>query len=192
MYKVRLARRTDIAAMYAIYRPYAEETTFSFEYGAPPMSEFEERIAALSRFPVLVCEEAGETVGFAYAAPAFERRAYAWCAELSVYVRADRRGRGAGSLLERGVSLLLARLGYRKLYALVTEGNEASLAFHKKAGYAERAFFPDQGYKMGMWLGVYWLEKELCGAACCARFPLPLCAADAQAVLEEIGDGRVL
>ena len=188
MYKVRLANAGDIPAMYEIYRPYADETTVSFEYGAPPAGDFAARISALfSVYPVLVCEEYGQVLGYAYAAPAFERRAYAWCAELSVYVENNARGRGIGSALERAIAALLKRLGYRKLYSLVTQENTGRVAFHEHVGYRQVAFFPEQGYKMGRWLGVVWLEKELCDAGCCERFPLKMSElSDADRTLEEV------
>ena len=172
MYEVRFASAADIPAMYEIYRPYADGTTVSFEYGAPPPAAFAARIGALSdAYPVFVCEEAGRVRGFAYAAPAFERRAYCWCAELSVYVDGAYLKRGMGALLEGAVAACLKMLGYRKVYALVTEENTASVAFHRARGYRKTAFFPEQGYKMGKWLGVVWLEKELNGAACAEHFP---------------------
>ena len=190
MYEVRLANAGDLPAMYAIYRPYADGTTVSFEYGAPPAGVFAARIAALlPDWPVLVCTGGGEIVGYAYAAPAFERRAYAWCAELSVYVREDMRGRGVGSLLERGICALLRRLGYRRVYALITEENAASISFHERAGYRKVAFFPEQGYKMGRWLGVVWLEKTMCGEECSAQFPRSVSQlADAAALLRETSE----
>ena len=53
-----------------------------------------------SRFPVLVYEKEGEVLGYAYLAPAFERRAFSWDCDLSVYVRRDARGGGIGTKLE--------------------------------------------------------------------------------------------
>lgn len=172
MYEVRVASMADIPAMLDIYRPYAEETTVSFEYGAPTAEQFTARMMKLmAKYPVFVYERDGEVCGYAYAAPAFERVAYAWSVDLSVYIACGERRRGAGRVLERAVAALCAALGYRRLYALVTEENAASLAFHEAVGYRRVAFFPEQGYKMGRWLGVYWLEKELNGAACAEHFP---------------------
>ena len=172
MYEVRLAKTADVPAMLAIYRPYVEETTISFEYDAPTAEQFMARMMNfMAKYPVFVYERGGEVCGYAYAAPAFERVAYAWSVDLSVYVRKDLRGQGMGRALERAVSVFLKALGYRKVYALVAEGNDASIAFHEAVGYRRVAFFPEQGYKRGRWLGVLWLEKELNGAACAEDFP---------------------
>ncbi len=172
MYEVRRANAGDIPAMLGVYRPYAEETTISFEYGAPTLACFTQRILSLlENYPVYVCELQGRVCAFAYAAPAFERRAYAWCLDLSVYVQQGLHGQGMGRALENAVARDCTRLGYRKLYALITEENGASIAFHEAAGYTKVAFFPEQGYKLGRWLGVYWLEKQLNDGTCAARFP---------------------
>lgn len=195
MYALRLATAADMPAMLDIYRPYADGTTVSFEYGAPRQEEFSARLMQLlSRFPVLVCEETDAVCAYAYAAPAFERRAYAWCAELSVYVCPDCRGRGMGSALERAVAEFCRRLGYRKLYALVTEDNAPSISFHRAAGYSDVAFFPEQGYKMGKWLGVRWLEKTLNDGACAAEFPRGMAQIGADVrdgILREAADGTL-
>ena len=180
---IRLAREEDFPAMQKIYAPYVEETTVSFEYAAPSVAEFSARMRGIARkHPVLVCEEAGEIVGYAYTADAFERAAYAWCAELSVYLGRDRRGKGYGRRLVTAAEEILRLLGYRKLYSLITEENAASVRFHLSMGYHEVARFPEQGYKAGRWLAVVWLEKELRGREVCARMPLFFPKADDKAV----------
>ena len=88
MYEVRLAKTADVPAMLAIYRPYVEETTISFEYDVPTAEQFMARMMNfMAKYPVFVYERDGEVCGYAYAAPAFERVAYAWSVDLSVYVR---------------------------------------------------------------------------------------------------------
>ena len=55
----------------------------------------------------------------------------------------------------------LGRMGYVCAYALVTEENAASCAFHEKLGYEKMCVMPRTGYKMGRWLGVTWYVKFL-------------------------------
>ena len=180
---IRLAREEDFPAMQKIYAPYVEETTVSFEYAAPSVAEFAARMRSVGKkHPVLVCEEAGEIVGYAYTADAFERAAYAWSAELSVYLSRAFCGRGYGKKLVTAAENILRLLGYRKLYSLVTEENGESVRFHRAMGYREVARFPEQGFKAGKWLAVVWLEKELCGREACARMPLFFPQADENAV----------
>lgn len=180
--------------MQKIYAPYVEETTVSFEYAAPSVAEFSARMRGIGKkHPVLVCEEAGRIVGYAYTADAFERAAYAWSAELSVYLDRAFCGRGYGKMLVTAAEDILRLLGYRKLYSLVTEENEGSIRFHRAQGYQEVARFPEQGYKAGKWLAVIWLEKELCGRDVYARMPLFFPQADEKSVrdiLSRVSEAR--
>ena len=159
---VRFATKKDYPAMLEIYRPYVENTRISFEYETPSLSTFKKRISEISKkHPVLVYEEDGKVLGYAYTADVFERRAYCWCAELSVYVERECRGKGIGKRLVVATEDIARFLGYKILYSLITEDNAASIEFHRALGYKQVAFFPEQGYKFGEWAGVVWYEKRL-------------------------------
>lgn len=160
---LRFAREGDLAGMLEIYAPYVENTTWSFEYTVPTREAFLDRFREITRqFPWLVWEEGGEILGYAYgSAPFGTREAYAWCAEASIYLRQDARGRGLGRRLYTALETLLTMQGYQILYAIITSENEASLRFHRRVGYRERALFPRCGYKHGRWLGAWWYEKVL-------------------------------
>lgn len=187
MKNIRLAENKDYLAMLGIYRPYVENTRISFEYETPSQSAFEERMRNISKnHPVLVCEQDGKIIGYAYSCDAFERAAYRWSAELSVYVEKSCRGRGVGKALVKAVEEIVRFLGYRKIYSLVTDENLSSLAFHKAIGYTETARFPEQGFKSGEWVGVIWLEKELNGRQVSDVFPRRICAVERMRIQEII------
>lgn len=158
----REATRADLPAMLEIYRPYVENTTVSFEYETPSLEEFTTRFERITAdFPWFVAEENGEIAGYAYADRAFERRAYAWDADLSVYISARFHKRGVGRRFYELLEDTLGRMGYIHLYALVTEENAASCAFHERMGYKVMCVMPQTGFKMGRWLAVTWYEKQL-------------------------------
>ena len=159
---IRVATEADLPQILAIYTPYAENTTVSFEYNAPAMEVFLARFRGITnQFPWLVWEENGTVLGYAYACAPFERAAYSWCAEPSIYLAPEAQGRGIGKQLYETLEEILTRQGYRLSYAIITSENEASLAFHRAMGYKETARFPGCGYKFGRWLGVTWMEKAL-------------------------------
>ena len=159
---VRIALETDIPAILAIYAPYVENSTATFEYAVPTAEEFTRRFRDITRqFPWLVWEEQGEILGYAYASAPYTRAAYAWCAEPSIYLRGDARRRGIGTALYRALEAILEKQGYHILYALVTAENRESIAFHEKFSYGKQAFFPDCAVKFGRWLGLFWMEKRL-------------------------------
>lgn len=160
---IRDARRSDVPAMLAIYAPFVEHTAVSFEYNVPTEAEFARRLEEhQAAFPWLVCEENGRVMGYAYAGRAFERAAYGWNAEISCYLAPELRGRGVGRRLYARIEEILTRLGYYKLFAVVTSANAPSVAFHRALGFRDAACFRNVGYKQGGWYDVLWLEKTLC------------------------------
>ena len=159
---LRIATPADIPAMLEIYGPYVLSSTATFEYTVPTLEEFTSRFHGITaQYPWLVWEEEGEILGYAYASAPYTRAAYAWCAEPSIYLKPQARGRGIGTKLYTALEKILDLQGYHVLYALVTEENTESIAFHEKFSYKKQAFFPDCGWKFGRWLGVFWMEKRL-------------------------------
>lgn len=100
MINIRSAQIEDAADLVAIYAPYVETTSITFETEVPTVADFASRIKkTLEKFPYLVAEDEGRVVGYAYASTYYARAAYDWTVELSVYVSNLARGKGIGSLL---------------------------------------------------------------------------------------------
>ena len=171
---IRLATEQDLSQILSIYAPYVENTTVSFEYTPPSPEEFRQRFFKITeKFPWLVWEEKGEILGYAYACAPFERAAYQWCCEPSIYLRQDARGRGIGKKLYTVLETILTIQGFRLSYAIITSENEASLAFHKRMGYEFLAHFPGCGFKHGQLLGITWMQKALISAKMPIVPPVP-------------------
>lgn len=161
--KYRLATAEDLPAMLAVYAPYVRETAHSFEYEVPTLENFAGRLASIgAAFPWLVCEEeSGELLGYAYAAPAFERAAYMWDADLSVYLAPRAHRRGIGRTFYAILEDILDQQGYHNIYALVSGSNAVSIAFHRALGYDLMTVMPNTGFKLGAWHDMYWFHKRL-------------------------------
>ena len=171
---IRIALESDIPAMWGIYAPFVAHTTVSFEYDVPSEGEFLRRFREITaQFPWLVWEEGGQVLGYAYAARPFERAGYAWCAEPSIYLHADARGRGIGQRLYAALEAILKKQGYCVLYALITGENRTSLRFHEKCGYKTAMELPACGRKFGRWLSLHWMEKRLKIGENPSAFPVP-------------------
>jgi len=170
-----MATLADIPAILAIYAPYVENTTFSFEYEVPSLEAFTARFTAITaQFPWLVWEEGGAILGYAYGSAPFERKAYQWCCEASIYLSPQAHRKGIGRKLYQVLEGLMQTQGYRKCYALITSPNEASLAFHRAMGYEFLVNFRDSGFKHGQWLGVVWMEKELNSVEIASKEPISI------------------
>lgn len=172
---IRFATVEDLPQILAIYAPYVEKTAISFEYTVPTMEVFTARFEHYTaQYPWLVWEEQGEILGYAYGSAPFERAAFSWCAESSIYLRADQRGKGIGKKLQLALEALVQMQGYQILYALVTTDNPASIAFHKALGFTHLAEFPGCGWKLGSWHGLVWLEKRLNPVTNVSHFPVKI------------------
>lgn len=85
--KIRFVELKDSTGILNIYTPYILDTTISFEYEPPSLSEFTERISNISsKYPYLVYERNSKILGFAYGSPYQERIAYLYDADLSIYL----------------------------------------------------------------------------------------------------------
>lgn len=171
---IRIATENDVPQILAIYTPYILNTTYTFEYDVPTEAEFLQRFRRLTaQFPWLVWEEDGKILGYAYGSAPFERAAYNWCAEDSVYLLPEAQGRGIGFRLVTALEKVLFYQGYQRIYALITAENQLSIAFHKKLGYTLRGELPDAGIKFGRKVGVVWMDKAGNFVEIPSSFPTP-------------------
>lgn len=159
---IRLAQIDDAAGILAIYAPYCETSTVTFETVAPSREEMAERIARISAaYPWLVAEADGRILGYVYATRFRERAAYRWTAEVAVYVGLSEQRRGLGQALYTSLFSILQLQGYSKVIAGITLPNAPSVRLHEKLGFQKVGHFPGVGYKSGAWLDVGWWQLDL-------------------------------
>ena len=152
----------DAAGILAVYAPYIRKTAVTFETEVPAPDAFTARVAGIcADFPYLVLEVDGELAGYAYAHRQAERAAYAWNAELSIYLAGKWRGRGLGAPLYRLLERLLTMQGYVNLYGVITASNAGSIRLHEKLGYRQTGLHEKTGWKFGQWHDVAWLHKRM-------------------------------
>lgn len=161
MSDVRAATAADAAAIAAVYRPYVTDTVISFETDPPDAGEMARRMATEPLLPWLVAERDGDVTGYAYASAHRTRAAYRWGADVSVYLRADERGRGTGRALYSRLFELLRDLGYLAAYAGITLPNPASVGLHESMGFRPVGVYRSVGYKLGGWHDVGWWQLAL-------------------------------
>ena len=101
---IRPSRDADVPAMLAIYLHHIRkgvDPAYIGEAETPDVDDLKRRRKNMhrGRLPHLVAEQAGVVVGYAYAVPFRKRPAYRYTVKHSIYVRADRLGRGVGRML---------------------------------------------------------------------------------------------
>ncbi len=161
MIKIRFASEADAENLLKIYEQYIY-TTITFEYVLPSVTEFQRRIREFSEvYPYLVCEEDDVIIGYAYAHRAFERAAFGWDAEVSIYLDQNVRGRGIGKICYRVLLSLLKEQGIITVYSLISTPNARSERLHEEMGFEWIGTHKNTGYKAGKWCDISWYQLQL-------------------------------
>lgn len=167
MTTIRNASAADAGRILEIYAYYVEHTAVSFEYDAPSLKEFQERMRkTMEHYPYLVIEKDGRIEGYAYADTFIARKAYERSCEVTIYLARDARKRGMGRLLYEELARRLKAMGILNLYACIAWPQEAdpyltedSACFHKHMGFHTAGLFRSCGYKFDRWYDMIWMEK---------------------------------
>ena len=114
-----------------------------------------------SLYPWLVARRGDALLGFAKAAPHRTRGAYAWTAEVSVYIQPDLHGQRLGTRLYAALIPLMRTQGFMTLLAGITSPNPASERLHGAAGFKRCGTFHRAGWKNGRWHDVGYWDMQL-------------------------------
>ncbi len=159
---IRLANEKDADGILAIYAPYIENTSYTFETEVLSTEAFAQRINTyLINWPWLVYEINGTIAGYAYATRYRERTAYQWCTESSVYIHNDYQRSGIARALYTALFEILKRQGFRNVYAVINLPNDKSVRFHEGCGFTWFATYEKVGYKLGKWKDVGWWKLSI-------------------------------
>ena len=152
----------DGAACAAIYGPFVEGTSISFELTPPTADDMAARIAKTTeRTPWLVAEVDGVVRGYAYGTRHRDRAAYDWTVESAVYVDGGFAGQGIGRASMTALLEVLRIQGFHLVVAGITQPNPASTALHRALGFERIGQFDAIGWKQDRWHGVEWYGLEL-------------------------------
>jgi phosphinothricin acetyltransferase len=120
------------------------------------------RIASVLRdFPWVIAQDGTTIVGYAYASAHRVRPAYAWSAEVSIYVDTTRHRAGMGRQLYEALFDLLRRQQVQSVFAGIVLPNPASEGFHRALGFSEVGRYRRVGFKHGRWCDTLWLQRSI-------------------------------
>lgn len=150
-----LASQADAPEIMALYNWYVRNSTATFQITPWTQAQAADWLRdTLAVAPVVLARDGdGRLMGYACAHRWKQREAFDWDREITVYCAPDARGMGVGDALYPPMLALLRRQGVWNVYALITDPNPASEAFHQKHGFVCQGRSPHTGYK-GRWLGL--------------------------------------
>ena len=160
---IRPATEQDIPEITAIYNEVVVNSTAVWTEKQDTEAE---RLAWMSArrglgYPVLVATEGSTVLGYGTFGDFRAWPGYRHSVELSVYIHADRRGRGLGHAIVGELIAAASTLGKHALIAGIDGGNMASIRLHERAGFVEVARMPDIGRKFGRWLDLIFMQRFL-------------------------------
>lgn len=172
---IRRATSDDVTALSRIYAVAVLSTVATFDTSDPPASYWLEKVASTEVGDhVIVAEDLGVVVGFAYSSPFRPRPAYAPTRETSIYLAPEAAGRGLGRSTYEHLLGLLRADGIHCAVAAVAQPNPASCALHEALGYEVVGTLREVGRKFDRWVDTRWyqllLEERPVGARATMRW----------------------
>ena len=156
------ANEADLPAILAIYNDVVATSTAV--YSETPVT-LDDRLAwfrgrRAQGYPILVARGA-DVVGYASFGDFRAWPGYRFTVEHSVHVRADRRGRGIGSMLVEALIPRAAALGKHVILGGIDADNAASIRMHERLGFERTAQLKQVGRKFDRWLDLVFMQRML-------------------------------
>ena len=162
----RFATAADVPAIVDIINWAVANTPANFSYEPYTVETFaKDWQTDHAMYPWYVATDGERVAGYCRGLRFRPRSAYAWTAELSIYIHPEFHGRGVGKLLYTRLIRTLTAQGYRRLLGSVTIPNAASERLHESFGFRRAAHFDRQGWKFGRWHDVCYFELSMGGDA---------------------------
>jgi L-amino acid N-acyltransferase YncA len=160
MLVTRPAAAADIKAITDIYNEAILTTDATFDL--EPKTEDEQKVWLANHnrmHPVLVAELDGAVIGWASLSEWSPRAAYATTAEISLYIKEEFRGRGAGSKLLEDIMHEGEKVGLHTLLSRITTDNTVSIHLHESLGFEHVGVMREAGQKFGRMLDVLLMQR---------------------------------
>ncbi|HWT74139.1 MAG TPA: GNAT family N-acetyltransferase [Mobilitalea sp.] len=169
---IRPMQETDWDAVASIYKEGIDTQIATFQTEVPSYEAWDKAHMKDCR---LVAEEKGEVIGWTALTPVSSRCVYAGVAEVSVYIKADNRGKQVGEKLLLDLIQASEQQGLWMLQSGIIEINKASIALHTKAGFRIVGFRERIAKDVnGVWQNTVLMERrssvvgaENCKSGCC-------------------------
>ena len=159
---VRFATLDDAPAVCTIYNQGIDDRVATLETELRDVDERRRWLSARgTRYPVIVAEARGQTIGWGSLNSFNPRRAYDHVADISVYVERAWRGRGAGRALLGRLVELGRELGFHKLVLACFPTNKPGVALYERMGFVRVGIYHEQGLLDGRWVDVLLMERLL-------------------------------
>ena len=161
---IRHLQQGDLPALNDIYNHYVLTSPVTFDIAPKSIEEREawaRQVGEIGRHQCFVALEDETLLGWACSGPFRPKAAYETSVEVSIYLGPEAGGRGLGSALYERLFAALTIEDVHRLLAGITLPNPASVALHKRFGFADVGTYSEVGRKFDHYWDVLWMEKQL-------------------------------
>jgi phosphinothricin acetyltransferase len=162
--EIRHAAADDLPALTGIYNHYVEHSPATFDiepFSVEARRSWFRHYAPTGAHRLVVAVDGSAVIGYASSSQFRQKAAYDPSIEVTVYLSPDATGCGIGSTLYRRLFADLASEPLHRAYAAITLPNPASVALHRRFGFAEIGTMTEVGRKFDRWWDVLWMERPL-------------------------------
>jgi L-amino acid N-acyltransferase YncA len=161
---IRGAEADDMPAVAAIFARYVLDTVITFELQPPSVEDWraKQRELEAAGWPFLVAVVEEELIGYAYVTPWRSKPAYRQTVENTIYLAPEHTGQGHGRVLLAELLAHARTADARQVIAVIADtGSPASVALHRRAGFADVGRLRNVGFKHGQWLDTVLMQSSL-------------------------------
>ena len=154
--------KNNIFAALEIYNWYVINSTATFNLEEVKEAAFEKMVSlGHSKYQSFVILTDDEICGFCYIGQFRKKEAYDKSVEVTLYLKQGFTGKGIGKKAITFIEKVAQQNGIKNLVAVITEGNNASIALFEKMGYFKVGHLKNIGEKFGKSLDVVSYQKEI-------------------------------
>ena len=153
---------SDYPTVKEIYDYYVVNTTVTFSTQKIPLAELKETIpAGHPKYKSFIIKNNDMVCGFCYLSQYKKRQAYDRTAEISVYLKPEFTGKGAGKQILEKMETVARANGIIVMVGIVTAENKQSVRLFEKCGFEKCAHYKKVGEKFNRILDVVAYQKIL-------------------------------
>lgn len=160
---IRIASLSDIEQITEIYNQGIQDRIATLESNTKSVGEMIEWLRSRSpRHKVLVMEDEKKVIKGWASLNVFNARAcYQGVADVSIYIRREKRGKGLGKQLLLALVEVAKEMGFYKMVLTTLAVNSTGHRLYYSLGFTKVGTYVRQGMLDGKWVDVHVMEKFL-------------------------------
>jgi len=153
------ANKKDFQLIAEIYNEYISLGTVTMDETLKSASDIAEWVNKFhDREKLYVLKENFKTIGWGIIKRYSDREGYRFTCETTVYLTANKLGKGYGTLMKKYIISACKKLNYKHLVAKIFANNKSSISYNEKLGYTIVGTQKAVGFKNNNWQNIVIMQ----------------------------------